>query len=106
MSSAPQTKTTVAWPAGASMNSSSRCSSSSAALLSRFGMSSFSASETITTRRGTIIGNVLAESTRSFTFISPPYMRSTLNARSPSSTISANSAATADFSVSSPPTSV
>ena len=32
-------------PAGASRNSSSRCSSSSAALLSRFGMNSFSASK-------------------------------------------------------------
>ena len=65
MSSAPQTNTTVACGGGAFRNASSRSCSSSAALLSRFGMSSFSASSTMTTRRGTIIGSVFAASMRS-----------------------------------------
>ena len=62
LSSPPHTNTTVDAGAGALMNSVSRSCSSSAALLSRFGISSFSASSTRTTRRGAIIGSVLAAS--------------------------------------------
>src|SRR5262245_9407567 len=68
-------------------------------------MSRRSASKTMTTRRGAIIGRVAAASKRSSALISAPNKRSTLNARSPSSTISVNSAATADFSLSSSPSS-
>ncbi len=72
MSSAPHTNTTVAYGDGAFRNSSSRPSASCPASLSRFGISSFSASRTTTTRRGTIIGSVFAASSRSSAFVSPP----------------------------------
>src|SRR5688572_18306791 len=102
----PQTKTIVACAGASLMNASRRSCSASDALLSRFGISNFSASATTTTRRGTIIGSVLAASMSASTFASPPYNRSTLKARRSSSTISANSAATEDFSRSSAPTSM
>src|SRR5262245_17962832 len=68
-------------------------------------MSRRSASKTMTMRRGAIMGSVAAASIRSSAWISAPKRRSTLKARSPSSTISANSAAAADFSLSSSPSS-
>ena len=67
----------------------------------------------LTGGRGTIIGSVRTAETRAATpsaslsplVMSPAGNRSTLNARSPSSTISANSAASAAFSTSSSPSS-
>jgi hypothetical protein len=83
----------------------------SAASLSRFGASSASACETITTRRGDIIGSVRTAATseptppasRSPVVQSPACTRSTLNAARPSSTSEVNCAASAAFSTSSSP---
>ena len=111
LSRAVTTSTSVVCASGCLTIASSSSSARVAASLSRFGASSVSACRTVTTRRGTIIGSVRTaamidatpSSSRSPVVQSPAWMRSTLKARSSSSTSPASSAASADFSISSSP---